>query len=731
MRALLANLRSGDVETCDVPAPELRAGGVLVQTAFSAISAGTERQTIDTGRKSLLGKALARPDLVRQTITYAKDNGFKAAFQKVQGRLDTHASIGYSCAGTIVAVGDGVTEFHPGDRVACAGVGYASHSETNFVPRNLAIKIPDGVSLESASMTAIGAIAVHGLHQGRVAFGETVAVVGSGLIGILTIQLARAAGCRVIALDTNPSRIRRALEFGASHALDASDPEAVSRLASNPGGVVDVAIVTASSVSSEPVELAARLVRDRGRMVILGTVPITVSRDLMYRKELSLVLSRSYGPGRYDQEYEELGKDYPISYVRWTEQRNMEAFLDLVASGAVNLGALTRTRCSIETAAGAYSQLEESGEYTVILEYGSGESQKSPDAPIVALRPRANHLRIGCIGGGLFARSVVFPHLRKITGTRLEAVATASGISALSAQKSFGFCSARQPGQVIRDPDIDAVFVLSRHDTHSGYVLDLLRNRKPVFVEKPLAINREELASICELYDAERSAGRSPFVMVGFNRRFSPASSRIREFFLGRREPMVIQIRVNAGHVPRSEWLQQPGNGGRIVGELCHFLDWSKWLVDSDIASVYAHAMPDGKRYSRDNVAAVVSFADGSMANILYVANGDRTAGKEHYEVFCGGAIARLDNYASLELIRAGKRRKLRCHHDKGHQRELELSVTAMREGGSAPICFDEVVNVTEATFAVLDSLNSGLPVSLKRHESAKFLATSVGADRT
>ena len=717
MLAILANMKTGDVGTFDVPTPELRAGGILVRTAFSAISAGTERNTIETGKKSLLGKAYARPDLVKQVVDFAKTNGIRAAYEKVRTRLDTVSGLGYSCSGIVLAIGEGVTEFQPGDRVACAGVGYAAHSEVNFVPRNLAAKVPDSVSLEAASLTTIGAIAVHGLRQAKVSLGENVVVVGAGLLGVLTILLARAAGCRVIAIDANPSRAQQAMDFGASLGLSASDPSLSSKIVEFTKYGADAAIITASSSSTEPVELSARLLRDRGHIVVLGAVPLGVSRELMYRKELSLTLSRSYGPGRYDSNYEESGNDYPIGYVRWTEQRNMEAFLGFLATEGSGVDALLQLQYGIEDGAIAYSEIQRSGAYTAILKYDSGRSLNHNEAAsIPTARKVAEVLRVGCIGAGSFARGIIFPQLRALKNVQLDAVGTASGMSAFSAQKAFGFRRALTPSEILADPNVDAAFILSHHDSHAAHILSALAQQKAVFVEKPLAVSVEELEAIRRAHEEELNQGRAPFVMVGFNRRFSPPSVEIHRFFSGRREPMFVHIRVNAGYLPREHWTQNSLNGGRIIGEACHFLDWMRYVVGKNIVSVYAKAIPDGARYNRDNVAIMVTFADGSVGNILYLANGDKSLPKEHYEVFCEGAVARLDDYRSLDLFHGGKPRHIKCNRDKGHKKELELTVNAMREGQPSPIAFEELAEVTAASFAVIESLSIGMPVNLSSH---------------
>ncbi|HZQ24318.1 MAG TPA: bi-domain-containing oxidoreductase [Terriglobales bacterium] len=692
----------------------MRPGTVLVRTAFSAISAGTERNTLETAKKSLLGKAIARPDLVKQVIDFAKGNGAFAAYQKVRTRLDSFTSLGYSSAGTVLASGDGVTDLQPGDRVACGGVGYACHSEINVVPINLVAKVPESVSLEAASLTTIGAIAIQGLRQAGVAFGDSVLVVGTGLLGVISIQLARAAGTRVIGLDRDPVRVTRAAEYGAHLALSTNDPALPARVQEFTRNGPDVAIITAASTSVEPVELAAKLLRDRGRIVVLGSVPLGVSRELMYRKELSLVLSRSYGPGRYDPTYEEAGIDYPIGYVRWTEKRNMEAFLDLMSSKVVDVRPLLSLRYSVDQGAEAYDEIGRSGAYTAIIQYSSAQVAAPPsiafeNAPING----SEELRVGCIGAGNFARGVIFPVLRRIPKVRFQAIATATGISAFAARNTFGFRRAIQAEDLLSSADIDAVFVLSRHDTHARYVTSALLQQKPVFVEKPLALERQQLAAISDAYNEQVRCGQRPFVMVGFNRRFAPATEQLRRFFAKRQEPMLINIRINAGYLSKDHWSQWGSNGGRLAGETCHFIDWSRVVVGSSIRRVYAASIPDGSRYNRDNVVLTLSFSDGSIANIAYLSNGDRALGKELYEVFCEGGVARIDDFQSIEFFREGKHKRARLHGDKGHREELLLTIRAMRKGEQAPIPFHELVEVSETVFAAIDSLQYAMPVEV------------------
>jgi polar amino acid transport system substrate-binding protein len=683
-----------------------------VRTQYSAISAGTERATLELSSKSLLAKAKARPDLVKQVIEYARQNGVKAAYEKVHAKLDTLTTLGYSCAGEVISVADGVHEFRAGDRVACGGGTYANHAEINFVPRNLAVRIPSQVSSVAASLTTIGAIAMQGVRQAEVGIGETVAVIGAGLVGVLTIQILRAAGCRVVAIDLSPQRVNRAAEFGAHLAVATNDPTMASSIKEFSRYGVDAAILTAATDSAEPAEMAAKILRDRGRIIVVGAVGMGVSRSNMYMKELSLTLSRSYGPGRYDPQYEEGGIDYPIGYVRWTERRNMEAFLDLLATEQIDVTPLLEHRYGIEEGAKAFADLK-NDLYTAILEYNdaSAASQRTVSA-VVAARPRiGDEVRVGCIGAGSFASGVIFPTLQSIKGVRLQSVATISGAGAASAQRAFKFQTAEQPSELLNDPDVDVVFVLTRHDTHATLTAQTLQVGRPVFVEKPLAVDRKQMAQLQEAYAVQLQAGRAPFVMVGFNRRFAPFTEKIRQFFASRREPMMIHVRVNAGFIPHDHWIH--AQGGRIAGEFCHFVDWARSVVGSPIQSVSATGLPNSTQFASDNVAVTLKFADGSVANLLYLANGDRSIPKEFFEVFCQGAIARLHDFCTLELAFNGKVQKFKSAQDKGHRQELQLTIEAVRDGKPSPISFEELVEVTEATFLVQQALATGKVIRL------------------
>jgi predicted dehydrogenase/NADPH:quinone reductase-like Zn-dependent oxidoreductase len=710
MRALLEDTKSGEVAAYDVPAPELQKGGILVRTAYSAISSGTEKATVETGRKSLLGKAMARPDLVKQVIEYARSNGLAAAHQKVQTRLNTLTALGYSCSGLVLEASS--AGFQPGDRVACAGSGYASHCEVNFVPANLAVLVPENVGLQAASLTTIGAIAVQGVRQANVTFGETVAVIGVGLVGVLAMQVLRAAGCRVIAIDVSADRAAQAITLGAHLGLSTSDPSLEAAVASFSRYGVDAALITAATKSAEPLDLAAKLLRDRGRISVIGDVGMGVSRANMYRKEISLVMSRSYGPGRYDPRYEEGGQDYPIGFVRWTEKRNMESFLDLLSSGALQVEPLLAHLFPVEEGEKAYAAVE-AGAYTGIIDYHAAGGVR-PSLPGHTVQPRQKDvLRVGCIGAGGFARGIIFPHLRSAAGVLLESVATSTGAAAVSARTGFGFSAAESPSELLDNPNLDAVFILTRHNSHAAYVKSGLDRGKSVFVEKPLAVDREQLEMVRTAYVEALAENRAPFLMVGFNRRFSPLTEKLKDFFARRAEPMLVHIRCNAAFIPRDSWVQDPQHGGRIVGELCHFVDWARAVVGCAMRSLTAAALPDAGRYNGDNLTVTISFEDGSLANLVYVANGDKAVAKEYFEVFCGGGIARMDDFKVLSLSRGGKTETSKCGQDKGHRREMELSIDAMKQGKDAPIPFDELVEVTEATFAIEEAIRTQRSMSL------------------
>jgi predicted dehydrogenase/threonine dehydrogenase-like Zn-dependent dehydrogenase len=716
MKQVVQNFRTGELKVEDLPPPALRPGGVLVLTAYSLISAGTERTIVETAQNSLIGKARSRPDLVRQVFDTFKREGLRSTYEKVKARLDQIKPLGYSASGSIVAVGDGVRDLQPGDRVACAGGGYASHAEVLFVPQNLCCKVPDGASLETASYTTVGAIALHGVRQAEPNLGETVAVIGLGLVGQLTVQLLKAAGCRVVGVDIDPA----ACELARKSGLDvASDPQSAvaACLALTDGRGADCILVTASAKSNDPIVLAGQLARDRARVVVVGMVGMDVPRHIYYEKELELRLSRSYGPGRYDSQYEEKGHDYPVGYVRWTEKRNMEAFLRLAAEGKVDTDLLTTHRFSVERATDAYALITSKGgdRYCgVVLSYPQVPPTRSEEIkPAVAMRIARDEIGVGFVGAGAFARGVLLPIVRRSAKVKLVGVATATGISANNTAEQFGFSySTTDYERILDDQQAACVFIATRHDSHAPLAAEALRRDKSVFVEKPLAITEDELREV-----AQAARGSNGLLMVGFNRRFAPLARDLKKRFSGRSGPMTIVYRVNAGQLPRDHWLFDPNEGGgRVIGEACHFIDFVQWMTDSLTVRVSGESVPQTERagFVDDSIAISLRLGDGSVASIIYTASGDKSVSKEQVEIFCDRAVGTIDDFKSGQFVRDGKRAKLGGgSQDKGHAAEIHEFFEAVRGHRPAPINLESLIATSLTCFAIVRLGNGGEATSI------------------
>jgi len=715
MKQVLQNLRTGKTSVEEVPVPAPQLGMALIRTAASLVSVGTERTLVAFAEKSLLGKARSRPDLVRQLLDKARREGLLTAAEAALNRLDQPMALGYSSAGTILALGRGLTGFRVGQRVACAGGGYAVHAEVAVVPRNLLAPLPPAVDDEAAAFATLGAIALHGFRLAEARVGERVAVVGLGLLGLLTVQVAAAAGCSVIGVDIDPQRVALARRFGVEAVPRERAEEAVRAFTAQRGA--DVVLICADTPSADPVELAGVVARDRARVVATGAVGLTLPRKLYYEKELSFINSRSYGPGRYDGGYEEGGHDYPIGYVRWTEGRNLEAVVDLMATGKLDVRSLITHRFPIEQAPKAYELITGKRKEPflgVLLTYPqdkpAGAVQRVSFATTRST-PKGDTLKLGVLGAGNFAGAVLLPVLKKQKEVQLVGIASLGGLHAQHAGHKFGFVyAASDEEDILGDPQIEAVAILTRHDTHADLVVKALKAGKHVFVEKPLAITPDQLRRVA------KAIRRSPssLVTVGFNRRFAPLAIRLQEFLAVRREPLYLHYRVNAGYLPLGHWTQDPEQGGgRIIGESCHFVDFLTFLTDAAPVAVTAHGLPDGGKYRQDNVSLTFTFPDGSLGVVDYLANGDKTFSKERVEVFCGGGVAVLDDFRSLELVRDGKRQVLKSalRQDKGHAGEWRAFVQAVREGGAPPIPYDQLFGVTQATFAAVESLRSGTKI--------------------
>ncbi|MFL6214706.1 MAG: bi-domain-containing oxidoreductase [Blastocatellia bacterium] len=715
MKQVVQNYRSGELKVEELPPPALRAGGVLVRSAYSLISAGTERTAVETAQSSLVGKAKDRPDLVRQVIDTFKREGLRSTYEKVTAKLNQVKPLGYSAAGVVVGVGSGVTEFQVGDRVACAGGGYASHAEVIFVPKNLCAKVPAGASLEAASYSTVGAIALQGVRQADPRLGEVVAVIGLGLIGQITVQILKAAGCQVIGVDLDPAACELAKQSGADLVATNAAAARAACLGLTDGHGADCVLITASTKSSEPVTTAGELARDRARVVVVGLVGMDVPRHIYYNKELELRLSRSYGPGRYDPEYEEKGNDYPIGYVRWTEKRNLEAFLRLVAEGRVNTDLLTTHRFDIANADAAYELILSRKERLcgVVLRYPDSADQVAAAKTNAAVKPSSDELGVSFIGAGNFARGVLLPIIKRADRVKLMSVATATGLSARNTGAQFGFANATTDyNEIIEDANSSAVFIATRHDSHASLAAEALRRGKTVFVEKPLAINEESLR------DVVRAALETDgLLMVGFNRRFAPLAQEIKAKFAKRNAPMTIIYRVNAGQVPPEHWTHDPNEGGgRIIGEACHMVDFVSFLTDALPARVSAAAVPLSQRagYVDDSTVISMTMSDGSIASIIYTASGDLTVPKEQVEIFCERSVATIDDFKSGAFIAGRKRTKLGGGaQDKGHAAEIAAFFDAARGRTAAPISLESLVATTLATFAIVESAKSGTGIAV------------------
>jgi len=598
--------------------------------------------------------------------------------------------------------------FQIGQRVACAGGGFAVHAEYNLVPRNLLTPLPESVDFDSAAFTTLGAIALHGFRLAEPQVGERVAVIGLGLLGLLTIQIATAAGCRVFGIDTNPERVELAKKFGvaATHRSEAVD--AGQAFTTNRG--FDSIIICADTPSNDPVELAGAIARDRARVVATGAVGLSFPRKIYFEKELSFINSRSYGPGRYDPSYEEKGRDYPIGFVRWTEGRNFQTVVELLESGRLQVSPLITQRFPVEQAPEAYEIITGKKKVPflgVLLQYP--DAHKS-DSKIIhfklAAQKHESTVRLGVLGAGLFANATLLPAIKKIPEIALVGIASASGMHAQHSASKFGFSYAcSDDDQILNDPAINTVAILTRHDTHTDLALRALRAGKHVFVEKPLSVTREQLDQVSE----QLANNGDNLLMVGFNRRFAPLALQLGRFLARRNEPIYAHYRVNAGYIPLNHWTHDPQQGGgRIIGEGCHFVDFISFLVGACPLSVSAQRLPDQNKYHEDNVSMTFNFPDGSIGVVDYLANGDKSFAKERVEVFCGGRIAVLDDYRSLEMVENGRRKTVKSAYkqDKGHAGEMQALVDSLR-GGTAPIPYDQLIGVTRAMFAAVDSMHA------------------------
>ncbi|MFT3893012.1 MAG: bi-domain-containing oxidoreductase [Anaerolineales bacterium] len=714
MKQLLQNVKNGKSSIEEVPVPTPREGQALVKVETSLVSAGTERMVVEFAEKSLVGKARSRPDLVKQVLDKARREGVVNTVQAAFNRLDQPMALGYSSAGTIVALGENMQGFKVGQRVACAGGGFAVHAEYNVVPRNLLTPLPQNVDFESAAFTTLGAIALHGFRLAEPQIGENVAIIGMGLLGLLAAQIATAAGCHVLGIDIDPERIKLASSLGLEAVTRDQAVDSAQAFTANRG--FDVILICADTSSNDPVELAGIIARDRARVVATGAVGLTIPRKIYYEKEISFINSRSYGPGRYDLSYEEQGNDYPIGYVRWTEGRNFESVVDLMERGKLKVTPLITHRFPIEQATTAYEVItgkKKEPFLGVLLTYPESVEKLASSQVVRFNVPtfQPATCKLGVLGAGLFANAMLLPAIKKAGDIELVGIASAGGLHAQHSGKKFGFKYATSSDEeIINDPNINTVAILTRHDSHADLVVKALQAGKHVFVEKPLAINGEQLSVISQ----QLTETANCLLLTGFNRRFAPLAQQLHASLITRHEPIHAHYRVNAGYIPLNHWTQDPAvGGGRIIGEGCHFVDFITFLVGAAPVSVIAHALPNGGKYRDDNVSMTFTFPDGSIGVVDYLANGDKSFSKERVEVFCEGLVAVLDDFVSLRIVRDGKKKEQRGAQDKGHVNEWKAFTKAIREGGEPPIPYEQLIGVTQSTFAAVESVISGSKVEI------------------
>lgn len=721
MKQILQNLKTGTTEVAEVPCPTVRRGDLLIRTSRTLVSAGTERMLVEFGKSGWVSKARQQPDKVRQVVDKVRTDGLAPTLEAVFNKLDQPLPLGYCNVGTVIEVGSGVSGFKLGDRVVSNG----HHAEVVSVPRNLCAKVPDSVSDDAAAFTVIGAIALQGIRLVQPTLGEAVVVTGLGLIGLMTVQLLRAHGCRVLGLDYDPAKLALARSFGAEVVdLAAGEDPVTAASAFSRGRGVDAVLVTASTKSSEPMHQAALMCRKRGRIVLIGVTGLELSRADFFEKELTFQVSCSYGPGRYDPAYEEKGVDYPVGFVRWTEQRNFEAVLDMTADRRLNVEPLISHRIPIGEAGQAYDLITgDAPSLGILLQYPQGEVQSELDVRHRTVRlspafagdrqgesPARTAPTIAFVGSGNYATAVLIPAF-KAAGARLRSVASRGGVSGLHAGRKFGFEeTTTDTDRVLTDPAVDAVVITTRHDSHAQQVVRALEAGKHVFVEKPLALTLPELSAIERARESARRDGRSPMVMVGFNRRFAPQVVKARELLHTVSEPKALVMTVNAGAIPPEHWTQDPAvGGGRIIGEACHFVDLLRFLVGAPVTSVHARALgtAPAARVVDDKATIIMQFADGSLGTIHYLANGHKAFPKERLEVFGGGRILQIDNFRRLNAYGfPGFSRMNLWRQDKGQRACAAAFVQALALGDSdGPIPFEEIMEVSRLSVEIAEAL--------------------------
>ena len=707
MKQIVQNARTGALEIVEVPAPSPAPGQILVRNHFSVVSSGTEAMSLEFARMSMLGKARSRPDLTRQVLRKLREEGPLATYRTVMNRLDSPQALGYSCAGMVESVGEGVAHFAPGDRVACAGAGYANHAEFVVIPENLAAKIPDGVASEHAAFATIGAIALQGVRIANPTLGEIAVVIGLGLIGQITVQLLRANGCRVLGIDLMPERVKQAIEQGSEWGAAPDSLPAGWKDSATGGYGADFALVTASAQTAAPLQLAAELCRPRARVAVVGAMPMELDRRAFYEKELELRMSMSYGPGRYDRSYEEHGYDYPLPFVRWTENRNLQAFLHLIAQGSMKLDLLHPKIRPFGEALEAYDALYrgETTDIAALFRYDV-RADTQHNLALGAPPPVASRDQVGVsfVGAGNYAKSVLLPALADVAGVHKLAVATATGPSARRTGERYGFAHCGTDAmQAITAPGADLVFIATRHDSHAEHAIHALNAGRAVWLEKPAGLKNSEIDAVLE-------AARGKFLVVGYNRRFSSHVRAIREAFANRAGALAIRYTVAAGAPPRSSWITERGvGGGRVIGEVCHFVDTCQFLVGGLPRTVYARAL--GRDATDDSIVALLGWDDGSSATIEYLAHAGSELPKERFEVSADGKTAHCHNFRRTHI--SGRADVRTFNQDKGQATAVKEVVEAVRKGQPSPMTLAEIAAASRVTFAIEESIATGTAIRI------------------
>ena len=720
MKQVIQNYGTGKLELAEVPVPKCLPDYILVKNVSSLISLGTERSVIELGKKNLIDKAKERPELVKRFFEKVKNEGFIKTFKEALERLDTPIPLGYSSSGVVVEVGENTHKFSPGDRVACIGAGFAYHGEYVQMPENLCCKMPNGMDFDEAAFGMLGTIALHGVRNSKVSFGESVAVIGLGILGLLTIQILKAYGCKVIGVDIDPKKVELAKILGVDVAFQdkiSKESELELKKICNQftnGNGLDSVILTLSTKESKPVDMAIDISKVRGRVVLVGVADIHPNRNEMWRKEVELMVSKAGGPGTLVSQ----GKDE-----EWTENKNLEEFLRLVSEKKVNVKKLITHRFSINEAEDVYRNVVygDNRDYIgIVFEY----SESSPSTAKSILLKESNdsilksqNINVGVIGSGLFGKSVFLPLLKNVPGINLECLSTVKSSSSFSSGKRFGFkkCTTDY-SEIINNKGINAVMILTTHKSHAIMVKESLLVSKHVYVEKPLCVNQDELKEIANVYE-QKSASEKPFLMVGFNRRFSPHTKKTLEYISDRSNPALINYRINVGYLPPEHWVHSEEEGGsRIIGEICHFVDLIQYLIKSEPEKVYAEKI-DGKNrtiVNNDNVVIVIKFKDGSIGNIFYTASGDRACSREQVEIFCDGKTIVVNDFKETVLYSFGKKKTFKTFNQEiGHKEEITHFFNVINGKEKPNMLFNEIALSTITTFKTIESLNKGEHVEI------------------